>query len=63
MSLLVSCKKATEPQVTSFQLEVSDYFTGDSMPDFPFRFSGVYTSSIISINSQMIMVDLIPFYA
>ncbi len=45
MSLLVSCKKATEPQVTSFQLEVSDYFTGDSMPAFPFRCSGVYTSN------------------
>jgi hypothetical protein len=43
--LTVSCKKVTEPHVTSFQLEVTDYFSGDSMPDFPFRFTGVYTSS------------------
>jgi hypothetical protein len=43
--LLVSCKKTNEPFVTSFQLEVTDYFTGDSMPNFPFKFSGVYSSS------------------
>lgn len=43
--LMVSCKKTAEPHVTSFQLEVTDYFSGDSMPNFPFRFSGVYSSS------------------
>jgi hypothetical protein len=43
--LMVSCQKATVPHVTSFQLEVSDYFSGDSIPNFPFLFSGVYTSS------------------
>lgn len=43
--LMVNCKKVNEPHVTSFQLEIRDYLTGDSFPNFPFRFSGVYSSS------------------
>lgn len=41
----MSCEKAGEPHVTSFQLEVTNYLTGDSIPDQDLAVRGVYTSA------------------
>lgn len=40
----IACEKVREPHVTSFQLEINDYFTGDSIPNQEFFLQGFNTS-------------------
>jgi hypothetical protein len=40
----LSCEKSAEPYFTSFNLEMRNYYNGDSIGNVPFTMNGIYTS-------------------